>query len=368
MANIFDYLDWRGDIPFSVDPFNEVDALVLSELAYTRFEDAGVSDEFVALKSAGEAFFAKHTRDELLALTSFTAKAPLLTDKMVAGARFSNTRLFHYVNEINADKDAQFSAVTFMLDDDTAFVAMRGTDGTVVGWKEDFNLSYLKETAGQRRAVEYLNTVGGLISNKIRVGGHSKGGNFAVFASSFCEPEVKNNITEIYSFDAPGFRNEIITTTGYREALPKIIRVIPDTSIIGNLLTHEEESIVVKSNASGIAQHDGFSWEVLRNGFVSAEVSELSLAITKTMSNWLEETGDEERQLITDTIFTMIEATGNDTFHAMSEQKWKTAESMLASIKTIPKDKRQEFSRQIARLLQTGRITAAEFFPKFNNN
>lgn len=364
MANIFDYLDWRGDIPLSIDPFSEVDALVLSELAYTKFEDAGVGADFVTLKAAREAFFKVHTREELLSLTSFTAKAPLLMDKMVSGARFGNIRLFHYLNEVNADKDAQFSAVTFILDDDTAFVAMRGTDGTVVGWKEDFNLSYLSETEGQRRAVEYLNTIGRLLDNNIRVGGHSKGGNFAVFASSFCEPQIKERIGKIYSFDAPGLRDETINLQGYKEILPKIIRVIPDTSIIGNLLTHEEQTIVVRSNASGIAQHDGFSWEVLRNDFVNAQVSELGLAITKTMSEWLSQTDDEERQFITDTVFTLIESTGNDTFREMSEQKWKTAESMLASIRTIPKEKRQEFSHQIGKLLQTGRQTAAEFLPR----
>ena len=368
MANIFDYLDWRGDISFDADPFNEIDALVLSELAYTKFEDAGIIGTMtVSLSEACYSFFKKHTREELLANSSYTAKAPLLMEKMLSSIRFANTKIFYYINEINTDKEAQFSATTFILDDGTAFVAMRGTDGTVVGWKEDFNLSYLDETEGQRRAVQYLDEIVSKLEYPIRVGGHSKGGNFAVFASSFCEPQAKKRIINIYSFDAPGFRQEVLNFSGFREILPKIIRVIPDTSIIGNLLTHEEQTIVVKSNASGFAQHDGFSWEVLRNSFISAKVSELGLAITKTMSDWLEQTDDEERELITDIVFTMIESTGNDTFHAMSEQKWRTAESMLASIRTIPKEKRHEFTHQISKLLHSGRHTAAEFLPTFHN-
>ncbi len=366
MPNIFDYLDWRSDVPLHIDPFNEVDALVLSELSYTKFED--LSDENSTLISdARELFFRKHTSEELLKLTSFTAKAPILMNGMCDGARFRDTRITAYVSEIDREKDAQFSAVTFILDDGTAFVAFRGTDGTVVGWKEDFNLSYLPETEGQRLAVDYLNKIAKNINCPIRVGGHSKGGNFACYASSFCEKNVQDRIISVYSFDAPGFKPEKISLSGYKRILPKIIRIIPDTSIIGKLLTHDSELLVVKSNASGMLQHDAFSWEIKRNGFVIAEPSELSVMIEKTMSGWLENMTDYERKNFTDTIFNLIESTGNDTFHEMSEQKWKTAEIIMSSAAGLPKENKQELKRLIGKLLQTGGHTAASYLPNRNN-
>ncbi len=364
MANIFDYLDWRGDIPFSVDPFCAVDALILSELSYTKFENIPDDSSQISIIDAEKEFFKVHTIEEILASTSLTARAPLLMKKMNAGARFKNTKICNYVNEIDYSNDSQFSASTFILDDDTAFISFRGTDGTVVGWKEDFNLSYLDETAGQRSAVEYLNKIGRDFCLKIRVGGHSKGGNFAVYAASFCNPDIQNELINVFSFDAPGFKSKVIVSDGYKNILPKIQRIVPDTSIIGTLLSHDSEKMVVKSTASGLLQHDGFSWEVLGNSFVNAEISDISIFIEKTLSNWLENTTDDERKLITDTVFGLFESTGNDTFHKMSEQKWRTTESIFESIKTIPKEQRQEVSHMVLSLLQTGGKVATENIPK----
>ena len=367
MPNLFVYLDWRGDVPFGTDEFNEVDALVLSELSYTKFEDLP-DENSTPIFDARELFFNKHTREELLKLTAFTAKAPILMDGMCDGARFSNTKIYNYESEIDREKDAQFSATTFLLDDGTAFVAFRGTDGTVVGWKEDFNLSYLPETEGQRLAVAYLNKIGSELDCPIRVGGHSKGGNFACYAASFCEESIQNKITCVYSFDGPGFKAEKISLEGYKRILPKIIRIIPDTSIIGKLLTSDSKQIVIKSNASGMLQHDAFSWKIKKNRFVRTDASELSVFIEKTMGGWLDDMSDDDRKNLTDTVFALIESTGNDTFREMSEQKWKTAEVIMSSAAGLPKESRQELKHLIGKLLQTGGHNAAAYFPNKNGN
>ena len=218
MAVLQEYLDWRADIPLSVSPFNDVDNLILATLAYTGFD--GIvpgGGEPVSLSFMCESFFQTHSKEEIRERGTQIERAPLLMDGMLSGARFGSLKACRYINEIDTDKSAQISAVTFLLDDGTAYVAFRGTDSTLVGWKEDFNLSYLTETAGQQRAVEYLNETAAEIPRPIRVGGHSKGGNFAVFASAFCS--VQDRILSVYSNDGPGFRTEIVHSDAYRRIL-----------------------------------------------------------------------------------------------------------------------------------------------------
>ena len=362
MANIFDYLTWRGDVPFSVDPFNEVDNLVLSELAYTDFD--GIVPQggaAVSLQTVCDAFFARHTEEELLSLRAYTAKAPLLLRGMLSGERFRDAKLSWYVNEISKDQALQLSAVTVLLPNRTAFVAFRGTDGTVVGWKEDFNFSFQSQTEGQGRAVAYLNRVGKALDCPIYVGGHSKGGNLAVYAASFCEKEIRERILRVYSNDGPGFRREIVEKPGYLQILPKVTRIVPDTSVIGMLMTSKSMPMVVKSAASGIAQHDGFSWQVQRNRFEAAELTETGKLLEQTVGGWLEQMDDDARRTLTDTVFTLVESTGMEKFSEISAQKLKSAEAMLSSLREIPKENQQEVLSLFTQLGQMGGAAAANY-------
>lgn len=369
MANVFDYLKWRNDVPFSVDAFGEVDNLVLAELAYTNFEGIVPSgNEKISIRDAHRAFFQKYSREEISAKTSFTAKAPFLMDEMVCGVRFENVKLSNYVNEIDKDKDAQFSAVTLHLDDGTVYVSFRGTDGTVVGWKEDFNLTYIAETEGQRKAVSYLNNIASVFSNPLRVGGHSKGGNLAVYAAAFCEDKFKPQIREIYSNDGPGFREEVVNSPQYLSVLPKIISIIPETSVIGLLLSSGYTHRVVKSDASGIFQHDGFSWQIQKNRFCDATLSDMAVFIEKTLGSWLSEMDDETRKSMTASVFSLFEATGMDMFSSMNEQKLKSAEAIISSIYNLPKEKRRELILLINKLFKSGGQTALSEMQNQQNN
>ena len=172
MADIFDYLKRRGVLSFGEDPFNEVDNLVLAMLSYTDFGGI-VEDSFkrISLDTADKKYFEKHSRSEAKKSILHFMRAPLLMDDMLKGIRFRGTELTKYVDIISNDKEMQMSAVTFLLSDGSAYVAFRGTDTTVAGWKEDFNMSYLPDTEGQLSAVRYLNEVGKEIKGPIRVGG-----------------------------------------------------------------------------------------------------------------------------------------------------------------------------------------------------
>ncbi len=355
MGNVFDYLEWRGDIPFTADPFNEADNLVLAETSYAHL-DGIMEDSFdtVPLEKVCREYFEAHSRQEAEESSNHIARAPLLMDGMLSGARFSGTLLTKYVNIINTDKDMQMSAVTFLLSDGSAYVAFRGTDSTVVGWKEDFNMSYMPVTEGQRSAARYLSEVGAAIDRPLRVGGHSKGGNFAVYASAFCEEAVKDRIIEVYTNDGPGFRDEVMACEEYSRVLPKVTSIVPDTSIIGMLLTSSVKHTIVKSSEKGIMQHDGLTWQIERNRFVKTEQSRLGSFISSSQRDWLSKIDDESREMFVNTVFSIFEATGADTFGQMEDNKLHAAERMMSTIKGLPKEQQKELISIIGELIQSG--------------
>lgn len=361
MANIFDYLEWRGDIPFSADPFNEVDNLILAELSYADFDKVLPSDgKAVSLKDADERYFSLHPREEIREDGNHIERAPLLMDHMLTGGRFGSLMIADYVNVINENIDCQMSALTYLLADGSIFIAFRGTDSTIVGWKEDFNMSYLPETEGQRRAVEYVNRTGRKHSGLIRVGGHSKGGNFAVYASAFCDPEIRCRILQVYTNDGPGFRHEIMAKGDYRSILPKVISIVPDTSVIGMLLTSKVRHRTVRSSENGLKQHDGLTWQVERNRFETAEPSSLGMFIKRSQQDWLGKLDDESRASFVNTLFSMFESTGVSTFGEMGMQKLKAAEAILGAARGLPKERQKEFAEVITELLLSGSSIAKD--------
>ncbi len=389
MANLNEYLDWRGDVPFSMDPFNDVDNLILSELAYTDFEGivpAPGSGESISLRDAYAAFFERHTREEVEAETTFYHMAPFVMDHLVESRRFQNLRLANYVNVIDEEEDAQFSAITFLLgkevpialdasadathariqlpsdERETIYVAYRGTDDSIVGWKEDMNLSYQLRTHGQQSAVHYLDQLFSGQCCRLMVGGHSKGGNFAVYASAFCDSEVRRQICRIYTNDGPGFLPEITESAEYQQIQPRIVSTIPENSLIGILLTSDIDHHVVQAVGMGIMQHDPLSWQVYGNHFVDAESrTAASLAAERGMRNWLQELSIDQRILFIETLFAAFQSGGAHTFTELFEDKARLIADMLRIAASLPKEEQQElrgiigeFARMGVRVLMTG--------------
>ena len=365
MSNLFDYLRWRGDVPLRADPFAEVDNLVLAELAYTRFHDIVPADgRWISLREAHDAFFARHTREELLALKSFTARAPLLMPEMLSGERFRDLRLCCYVDEVDRDQEVQLSAVAFLLPDGTSYLAFRGTDGTLVGWKEDFNFSFQPETEGQRRAVAWLNRAGSELRGPLRVGGHSKGGNFAVYASAFCDSRIQDRILQVYSNDGPGFRQEVTEKEGYLRILDRVFSIIPDTSVFGLLFSGKTRHHVVASSAAGITQHDALTWEVQRNRFVPAELSDTGKTIQSLLGGLIGQMNDEDRKNLTETVFALLASTGQESFRGINEQPWKSVGNVITTGLSMSREKQSELFRQLGQLGQTGSQAAADVLTK----
>ncbi len=246
--NILDYLDWRGDLTFAERPFNEVDNLILSTLAYLKMD--GLVPENPAASVAIADLPAKYKAAGYDQTAFFNDPYPL-AEKAADTARFKDVRVSRYMSRTEVDEAVQFAAVTFDLGDGTKYVAYRGTDETIVGWREDFNLALLPETPGQSEAVAYVNAVAAETVSPLRLGGHSKGGNFAVYAAAFCEAATKKRILSVYSNDGPGFLREIADSDAYRSILPRIQKIIPESSLIGILLSGSEPKRVIASAVKG---------------------------------------------------------------------------------------------------------------------
>lgn len=352
MANISDYLDWRGDISFAYDPFNEVDSLVLSELIYTDF-DGIVGDEYRPLPEVCAEYFRLHTEEEILGRDTFFMRAPLLLRKLEHSVRYKNCLIGHYENEIRPERTEQMAAASFLPGDGTQFIAFRGTDDTLVGWKEDFSLSYMKETPGQRDAVDYINRNSLQSSLPLRVGGHSKGGNFAVYASAFCDPLIAERILEVYNHDGPGFRDEILSAAEYQRIRPKIICIVPQNSIIGMLLGNAVQPLITDSSGSGIMQHDALTWQVRRNRFVRVRTrTGMSLYFEKAIREWLKSIEDSRRQPFIEMLFTFFEYTGASTLKELKENK-KALPLMLSCMSEMPPASQKEFRAVIYELLKS---------------
>ena len=351
---LLDYLAWRNDVPLSIAPFNEVDNVILAYLAYIDFAALRQEwDGFYDLKELFQCFCEKYSMEEIKKSGQFTERAPLLLQKMMEGARFQDTKVGYYVKDFNKDTVKQFTALCFLLPDGTNYVSFRGTDETITGWREDFLMSCQSETAGAKEAVNYMNKVAKILKGKLILGGHSKGGNFAMYAAAFCEAEQKDRIVQVYNNDGPGFREEVIQSSAFQEILPKILTVAPQSSIIGQLLSNPAKQHVIHSTAKGILQHDAMTWEAEKDALVSSELDELSEYTKTALGSWLESMDDETRESLCTTAFSLIESTKSETFVEFSGNLRKNMEIIWKEMGKLPEEKKKEIMNALSNLMES---------------
>ena len=335
MGNIMDYISWRGDLTFAQSPFNEVDNLILACFSYVNLDriPAVTRQKGIELKKLVKEFKKLHTIKELEADKSFIRLAPFMMFEMAESVRFGNCVIRNYVNEIVTEAEQQFSAVEIVLDDGTSYISFRGTDDTIIGWKEDFNLS-TGVVPAQERAVEYMQRISDKAYGMLRVGGHSKGGNLAIYGSVMCK-SAHDKILEIYSNDGPGFSKEFQESPETAEMMPKIIRIIPEYSIIGTLLEHEKQPIIVASTSRGLLQHDGFSWEVQGPGLVRRDrLKTTALRFIEILHKWIDGMDTEQKRLLIEDLFATLQASGCEN---LSEVQSGGLKSLAAMVKRLDK-------------------------------
>lgn len=336
MSNILDYVDWRGDLSFRERAFNDVDNLILAELAYVDLRGilmSGKADS-ISLTDA----YKKYT--ELGIDQSYLACAPApLFEKCAETNRFGSIIIRNFYDLHSQGQQFQFAAMTFELDDGTCYVAFRGTDNSLVGWREDLNFSFMESTPAQLCAADYLDLAAECSNAPIRVGGHSKGGNLAMFAAAFCNDSYKDRILKVYSNDGPGFNELIVENRSYQSILHKVDLIIPEGSLIGVLLFNKQEKQIVQSSAKGGAsQHIPYSWLVTKDGFLQAEKqTSSSLVLDRTLDEWLRRLEPDKKKKFVDIVFDTLESTGAKTFTQINSDKWTYYNAIVkAAMKLAP--------------------------------
>ncbi len=346
MANIIDYLKWRGDISFSDSPLNEVDALIFSELSYVRFDDlvpSSVISKGIPLSILAEKYFSLHFDNTKLGAILPTESILELFKLASKSRRFSNIMVKGFVNEVDLKAEKQFCAMCFDIGKTATVITYRGTDDTIIGWKEDFNMAFFTPIPAQKQAAEYLNSVVER-SNKEHyyVCGHSKGGNLATYSALLASEKVQNKIEAVYNFDGPGFKKTFIEAEKNNPIISKLNKICPDGAIIGAIFNSLEKCKFTKSTAKGLYQHDAFSWELLGREFIVAKhQSKTSKQFHDTLESWVERLTDKEKVDFVEALYKFFTVNETATLTDIASDK---VGFLIGVLKTDEKTKKTFFT------------------------
>ena len=346
MANLLDYLDWRGDLTLEQSPFNEVDNLILAELSFVDFKDivpAPGAGESVNLREAAEAFFAKFPEGEKIDMGVLVPDAIAdMLRKMADSRRSGDMKLNCFVDHLDVGKGEQFAALAVETGDRTLYLSFRGTDDTLAGWKEDFELACMPEVPAQKKALDYVRDVARQFPRKkLRLGGHSKGGNLAVYAGVFCPESVQRRIIAVWSNDGPGFHTDLLDLPEHQRVAERIYSIVPKSSVVGMLLEHEEDYTVVDSDQLGFMQHDGFSWQVMGDHFVTLrQVTRQAHLSDQELRKWVHGLSVEQREAFVSAMFDVLTASGAVTLTDLKDDSFKAVGAIIKAMKDLDKETR----------------------------
>lgn len=315
MATINGYLDYNKNRSFKDFAFNEADILCLNELGYFCFEELDASIDFSKDVNLHEVLMPYVTGEKPFNHSFLvTEERVKLLQKVVASKRFVNLNLSDYVNDVDAEYERQFSAMVFTLPEINHHqLVFRGTDDTMIGWKEDFKLTYVQEIPAHRAAMAYLENYLEKYAGKVTVSGHSKGGNLALYAVVHVNDLLREQIEKVYMLDAPGLQEKGLESDGYKAIRERVTVIRPEESIVGIMLYNDIEPIVVKSNASGIMQHAVTSWQFNEETgelILAERQTDLSQNLEKTFKQWMKELSSQELKILFDILFDTLMSSG----------------------------------------------------------
>ncbi|MFS8949364.1 DUF2974 domain-containing protein [Streptococcus australis] len=354
MSTIFDYLDHVTYDSIYDRPFKELDVLALTELTYLPFDrivpQGDTTNIEVRLSDATE--LVDRTTDFIV-----TDQHLQLVDSLTTSKRFKNIKLLNYVDEYDLDVQKQFAAMTYRLTMDVYLVVFRGTDDTLIGWKEDFHMTYMDHIPAQRRAASYLQHVmKEFPKGRFMVAGHSKGGNLAAYACSYLPDQLFKQVDTIYCYDAPGLNKSIIKTEGYQRIAHLIHRYVPQGSIVGMMLEVPEPATIVKSRAfGGFAQHDAFTWMVEKDGFVTLDqTSPDSQQMDQTLKQWVQEVPDSQLKKFFDTFFGLFLDAGVTSINdLMNLKNFSKIKDIFQNTQDLDPTEREMLERLAKQLIDT---------------
>lgn len=355
--NIFDYIAWRGDLSFSKDSFNEIDALIFAVLSYLDWDIKYARETNIAVapifQSISEPMLAQNAHATSNGLIDREQVLKMLTI-LSHTARFSQVKALNYQYKYDEDVTLQFAAISFLLPNDELVVSFRGTDDTLVGWKEDLNMSYAPFVPAQEEARCYSEDIADKFPQSlIHITGHSKGGNLAIYAASNANYSVKSRLLGVYNNDGPGFHREFLQTEAYQSVSHLFHTFIPNSSIVGMLLEHEEAYQVISSSAKAFLQHAPLSWEVIGTKFVYLEErSALGKYSDAVISNWLATCSSSEKAEFIDALFDILASGRAKSLSEITEGDFFVHWfHMLKTYTGMDKEKRELLSDLLKRLM-----------------
>lgn len=360
MKNMLDYIKEFGHVSFEERAFSEIDALVLTELEYLPLENVVPSDEngenFVTVKEIAE-YMQEHKQELFDENPMMITQERHEVSQVIADApRFQSLKFFGVVSVWDKDTTKQFAAVTVEVEPSVRLVVFRGTDETLIGWKEDFLMTYSPLVAAQTDAKEYLAKQASLWGGDLMVSGHSKGGNLAIYAAATQVEDVQLRIVDIFCFDSPGLYRSVLETKGYQNIVPLAMRYIPQDSLVGLMLESEVPYVIVKSNATGAMQHSAMTWEIEDGQFIKMEkLTKNSQLNDQTFKKWTESVSDEELELFWNVFFELLFSVGIDTVNDLYGQFMHYVQEFLKAAGNMDEEKRELLTR-IALLLVSTRF------------
>lgn len=360
MKNMLDYIKEFGHVSFEERAFSEIDALVLTELEYLPLEKVVPSDEngedFVTVKEIAE-YMQEHKQELFDENPMMITQERHEVSQVIADApRFQSLKFFGVVSVWDKDTTKQFAAITVEVEPSVRLVVFRGTDDTLIGWKEDFLMTYSPLVAGQTDAKEYLAKQASLWDGDLMISGHSKGGNLAIYAAATQVEDVQLRIVDIFCFDSPGLYRSVLETKGYQNIVPLAMRYIPQDSLVGLMLESEVPYVIVKSNATGAMQHSAMTWEIEDGQFIKMEkLTKNSQLNDQTFKKWTESVSDEELELFWNVFFELLFSVGIDTVNDLYGQFMHYVQEFLKAAGDMDEEKRELLTR-IALLLVSTRF------------
>lgn len=366
MENIISYVKEWGKYSLLEKPFNEVDSLVLCQLVYLHYGQFVPGLDQKSGPVSIQSIYENPDRDRILDDYWYRENNKELFAAVTASKRFGGLKMNYYVDIINEQEQTQFSAMTYMLEDGFVYIAYRGTDATIVGWKEDLNLAFSKPLPSQYLAVEYMERVAGLVEGSFYTGGHSKGGNLAVYAAMNCKPEIRERLLKIYNNDGPGFRPEIREQGKYQEITDRMVKFIPRSSLVGTILEDQDDYTLVESRGVGMLQHNSYSWKIDEDHFIRAKnMAGGKMMRDAALNEWILSLTEEETHAFVDTLYDVVSASeASNVFEFGAD--WKNClQNVFEAAKGIDDTTRKMISGIIKTLFEiTGEKAAAELKEK----
>ncbi len=361
MSKLFDYIQWRGDLSQTASPFSEIDYAIFSQIIMLDLADVFTYGKEVTVKNAFLHHAMQNDLDKNLGLI-ISNKTNYLFREISRAKRYKNLILSDYVASIDTERAEQFSALTVTLSKDKKLVVFSGTDDTLVGWKENFSMTYKDYTSGQNKSVKYLERIAKTCKEVVVVG-HSKGANLAMYSTVNCNDETYAKITSTHAFDGPGFFNPL-TDEKKIERAKRVIEYVTDTSVIGRFFNHYGITKIVQSTYKGMFQHDLFSWNLDKNKFVYLSCfTPHGEEANETFHSVISKMNKEECERLFSIFFNLLNDVGLETLTDLNLKKMK----VIRGYAGLNSDDKKFVKQTISELIKNKavkKIFMSDFFDK----